>query len=223
MGCSAVGYCSKECQRADWSGKNGHKYVCQARRVSHAANPPSVHKAGVFVYIGGEGHSIPQDVAHVNVHPTVRAIEDWAFFRRLELKIVNLREGLEEIGQAAFGECTSLHEILIPPAVKAIKRQAFLRCSQMTTVILGKGLEEIREAAFGQCSLLHEILIPHTIKSIKEATFLRCSQMTKVFLGEGLEEIGVDAFCECTSLQEISISPPPSKRLRTRHSCSVRS
>jgi hypothetical protein len=84
-------------------------------------------------------------VARVNVHPTIRATEDRAFYQRSELKIVNLGEGLEEIGAEAFGECTSLQEILIADAVKAMKDRAFAWCFQMTIVVLGKGLEEIGE------------------------------------------------------------------------------
>jgi hypothetical protein len=38
---------------------------------------------------------------------------------------VILGEGLEEIGEAAFAECTSLHEISTPHAVKALKKAAF--------------------------------------------------------------------------------------------------
>ncbi|KAL3811301.1 hypothetical protein ACHAXA_007163 [Cyclostephanos tholiformis] len=38
-GCSSVGYCSKSCQRADWSGRDGHKSVCRAGRESCAADP----------------------------------------------------------------------------------------------------------------------------------------------------------------------------------------
>jgi predicted esterase len=38
-GCSSVGYCSKSCQRADWSGRDGHKSVCRAERIYRAADP----------------------------------------------------------------------------------------------------------------------------------------------------------------------------------------
>jgi hypothetical protein len=66
----------------------------------------------------------------------------------MQLMIVHLGEGLEEIGENAIRECTSLHEILIPPAVKAIKIGAFNGCSQLTIVNGGEGLEEIGANAF---------------------------------------------------------------------------
>jgi hypothetical protein len=80
---------------------------------------------------------------------------------------VNLGDGLEEIGEAAFRECTSLHEILIPHAISAIntiKDYAFFDCSQLITVILDARLEEMGVNAFRECTLLHEILIPKAVK-----------------------------------------------------------
>ncbi len=135
----------------------------------------------------------------------VKAIEQDAFQGCLQLTIVNLGEGLEEIGRGAFQSCMSLHEIVIPPTVKAIKEAAFFFCKQLTVVNLGEGLEEIGGDAFYECSSLHEIIIPPAVKAIKEYTFHRCSQLTTVNLGEGLQKIGKKAFWECASLQSITI------------------
>jgi hypothetical protein len=61
---------------------------------------------------------------------------------------VILGEGLEEIGEAAFGECISLHEIFIPPAVTVIEDSAFQSCSSLTSVVFCDEIEEFvsREA-----------------------------------------------------------------------------
>jgi hypothetical protein len=75
-----------------------------------------------------------------------------AFDGCLQLAIVILSEGLEEIGVRALYECTSLREIVIPPAVRVIKNWAFCFCRQLTIVVLGKGVEEIGEYAFPQCT-----------------------------------------------------------------------
>ncbi len=56
---------------------------------------------------------------------------------------VILGEGLEEIGEGIFCECTSLQEILILQTFKMIEEEAFYHCSQLKTVKLGDGLEEI--------------------------------------------------------------------------------
>jgi hypothetical protein len=52
-------------------------------------------------------------------------IKDGAFYSCSQVTNVILGEGLEEIGVAAFGECSSRHEILTPNDVMAVKDGAF--------------------------------------------------------------------------------------------------
>jgi hypothetical protein len=53
-------------------------------------------------------------------HSSVRAIQNRAFHKRRQLRIVILNKELEEIGVRAFQNCTSLEEIVIPDAVRGI-------------------------------------------------------------------------------------------------------
>lgn len=57
-----------------------------------------------------------------------------------QLTVVSFGDELEENGQAALTDSTSLREIFIPPAVKAIKEE-FHQCSQLTIVNLDKGTD----------------------------------------------------------------------------------
>ena len=190
--------------------------ISQARRISSAADP-IVRKVGDIVHKRGKLVRL----FSVNVHPTVRAIEDEAFCRWSHLTTANLGEGLEEIGVAAFYECSSLQEIKIPTAVKAIEDYTFCRCSQMTAANLGEVVEEIGVGAFYECSSLQEIKIPHTVKAIKDFAFCGCSNLTTATLDKGLGEIGKGAFSQCNSLQEI-ILPPALKAIKefTFYQCS---
>ena len=99
-----------------------------------------------------------------------------------------LGEGLEEIRERAFRECTSLREILIPPAVKVMKGWAFSKCSQLTDVILGEGLEEIGVGAFARCTSLHRLVIPLSVRRIHKKAFFRCSSLTSVVFCNDIEE-----------------------------------
>lgn len=54
----------------------------------------------------------------------------------LSLKTVILGEGLEEIDEQEFRECTSLHDISIPSTVKTINNSAFRGSSRLTNVVL---------------------------------------------------------------------------------------
>jgi hypothetical protein len=60
---------------------------------------------------------------------------------------VELSDGLEEIGEGAFYECTSLHAIAIPRSVKVIDEDAFSCCSELTSV---EFCEEIEEFVSGE-------------------------------------------------------------------------
>ncbi len=105
-------------------------------------------KREYFVYNGQEGDDVPEDVIRVRVHPSVRAIKDWAFWGRRGLAIVILNNGLEEIGYQDFFGCTSLGRIAIPDAVRAIKDGALHDCFGMKSATLGDRLEEIGEDIF---------------------------------------------------------------------------
>ena len=100
------------------------------------------NEGGNFIYNGEELEEIPRGVTHVKVHPSVKAVKDWPFLHCTQYTTVNLSEELEEIGNAAFSECTSLYEIVISPAVKVLKQGTFNGCTQLTNVNLGEGIGE---------------------------------------------------------------------------------
>ncbi len=59
-------------------------------------------KEAYFIYTGQVRADIPRDVIRVRVHPSVRVVKDWAFCECLQLAIVDLGNGLEEIGAWAL-------------------------------------------------------------------------------------------------------------------------
>ena len=161
-----------------------------------------------FVYYEWmEEGDIPEDVTHVRIHSSVRAIKNYAFYDRRQLRIVILNDELEEIGVWAFSSCESLEEIIIPNAVREITVNAFGKCSGMTRVTLGDGLEEIGRYAFAYCESVEEIVVPPAVKTIKFKAFFNCTGLTRVTLGSGLEEIEGEAFENCTSIEHILIPP----------------
>jgi len=97
-----------------------------------------------------------------------------------------LNDGLEEIGDRAFGRC-ALVRINIPPSVRAIKDHAFRNCSGLTTVILNDGLEEIWRGAFGGCAF-ESIVIPPTVRAIGNDAFEDCSNLTYVHFCDEIKE-----------------------------------
>ncbi len=97
-------------------------------------------------------------MTRVNVHPSIKAINNSALDGCSQLTAMNGGEGLEENGEHAFRESTLLHDILISPTIKVITDWVYNGCSQLTTVNGGEGLEEIRVGTFYECTSLQEIL-----------------------------------------------------------------
>jgi hypothetical protein len=140
------------------------------------------------VYTGQARSDIPWDVIHGRVHPSVRRIKAWAFVGCLQLAIVILGKGVEEIRACEFYGCTLLREIVIPPAIRVIERLTFNAYSGLTIVVLGKGLVEIEEYAFCNCTSLQRIVIPPLIRAIHEKAFNECLQLTNVCFCIEIEE-----------------------------------
>ena len=74
-----------------------------------------------FIIYYGQG-SIPKDATGIRVHPAVRVIPEWAFDQCLALTNAELPERLEELGEGAFRQCTSLRAIIIPKLSFASER-----------------------------------------------------------------------------------------------------
>jgi hypothetical protein len=151
-----------------------------------------------FVYHEGmEEYDVPEDVTHVRIHSSVRAIGDGAFYDRRLLRIVILNEELEEIGEWAFQYCESLEEIVIPNAVRAINERAFCYCCGLTRVTLGDGLEEIGAWSFGYCESMEEIVIPPAVRDIHDTAFVECRNLTRVRFCDEIEK-----FVSCVAMRE---------------------
>ncbi len=83
-------------------------------------------------------------------------------------------EGVTEIGEGAFLECSSLTEITIPESVTEIGRDAFYRCSSLTQVNIPENVTKIEVSAFSECKNLEKILIKNSkTNEIEELNLLQ--------------------------------------------------
>lgn len=63
-------------------------------------------------------------------------------------------DGVESIGEMAFGNCEGLIDVIIPDSVKSIGSAAFKGCSGLTGVIIPSGVTDIGDEAFADCEKL---------------------------------------------------------------------
>lgn len=88
------------------------------------------------------------------------------------LTTVTLLEGVEEIGQGAFGNCRELVEISFPSTLKSIGYQAFYGDISLTDLTFQSGLESIGDQAFDACYRIHDVVLPDTVTSFGEDCFI---------------------------------------------------
>jgi len=155
---------------------------------------PFVYKLGV---------EVPHDVIFVAVHHSIKILPDEVFLGRRCLKEVMLPEGLEAIGEGAFGNCSSLERINFPSTLIKIGTYAFYVCLSLKEVQLPERLEEIGSRAFRNCVSLERINFPSSLIKIGTCAFYECQSLKEVALPEGLKEIWFRAFWDCVSLERI--------------------
>ena len=158
-----------------------------------------------FLYAGQPIEEIPRDITHLRIDPSVKKIGDHAFMGCEQLVVVELCEGLLQIGERSFSGCKSLRSMKVPSTVKRIGNYAFANCEQLVEVELSEGLEYIEANAFYLCKSLKRFKVPSTVKTIGAQAFANCEQLVEVELREGLEEIEEDAFKNCKSLECMKI------------------
>ena len=91
---------------------------------------------------------------------SVRTIEAEAFMRS-RLTGIELKEGLEEIGEDAFS-LTSLLKVRIPETVRSIQSEAFAGCENLKEVYISSGVEHFGENIFGRNVWYQKRLYVHT-------------------------------------------------------------
>ena len=132
--------------------------------------------------------------------------EDWHSTKYTNaIEKVIIIEGITNIGEYAFEECSSLESITIPEGVTSIGSNVFDGCSSLTNIIIPEGVTNIEMNAFKECSSLESIEIPTSITSIGNYAFYGCSSLTNIAIPEEVRSIGEDAFERCSSLIEINI------------------
>jgi len=103
----------------------------------------------------------------------------WADYSA-DITTVIIENGVTNIGDFVFQDCSALTEVTIPASVTSIGNDAFKKCYQLASVTIPDGVETIGSNAFLGCSSLTAINIPASVTSIGEAVVAFCTALQAI-------------------------------------------
>lgn len=143
-----------------------------------------------------------------------------------------ISDGVTNIVEKAFYNCTNIDSVVIPDSVTKIGNAAFnytayynnkanwdngvlysgkyvldaKRSEVNGTCIIKDGTVCIADAAFYNCSNMTGIIMPDTITKIAYSAFENCSGLTEVEIPKGITHIDGAAFAGCGNLTKVTLS-----------------
>ena len=131
-------------------------------------------------------------------------VED-AFFQCSALTSVEIPNSVTSIGNQAFYKCTSLTSVEFPNGVTSIGNSAFRLCSALTSVEIPNSVTSIGSNAFANCLALTSVTIPDSVTSMGNGVFYTCSALTSVTIPDGVTNLGKTMFASCTGLTSVTL------------------
>lgn len=123
-----------------------------------------------------------------------------------KIKTVVVENGVKNIGNLAFMNCTNLATVKIAGSVSSVGFLSFANCRKLTNISLPNNLTSIQSFAFMNCKKLSKVTIPNSnVKmNIQSAVFLGCSSLKSINIPKQVNKIGDGAFC-CPNLAKITV------------------
>jgi len=143
-------------------------------------------------------------IRKITLHGLIRKIGTGAFYNS-GVTTVEMRDGIREIGFAAFSYCNRLTELQLPKTLLVIDDKAFYDCA-LTEITIPGSVTEIRHETFAFCKNLKKVVLQDGIKRIEADAFRYCGRLTEIDLPDSVTEIDANAFRGCHALK-INASP----------------
>ena len=122
----------------------------------------------------------------------------------MDLKSVEIQDGVTNIGKDAFSRCRNLTNITLPESLTSIDENAFYGCGSLTNITIPDSVTSIGSSAFDGCISLTDIRIPHGVTRLI-GTFASCTRLTSITIPDSVTRIDGHAFYHCTGLTSIMI------------------
>lgn len=124
-------------------------------------------------------------------------------------------EGVEQIENGAFQECSNLTKVEIPASITEISDGEFDKCSSLTEIqVSKKNLKYSSDSGIlynkEKTELVRYVngkngdcILPDGIVNIRNSAFQNCDKLIKIVIPASVEKIGRDVFNYCESLTHI--------------------
>ena len=121
-----------------------------------------------------------------------------------EVKTVMIENGVTNIGEYAFFDCSALTNITIPGSVKYIGFYAVYGCRSLLSITIPEGVTALGPSALSNCGLI-SVTLPESLTSIGAGAFGSCFDLKNVSIPNAVTSIGSSAFSYCIALTSITI------------------
>jgi len=164
------------------------------------------------VKIGNNVKSIPEGTFDwstlriAEIGDGVETIGDDAFYYCEALSYVKFGKGIKEIGDKAFFCCREMQSVIDLPSVITIGDEAFIYCKYAKGIILGNDLKTIGDNAFKDVCDYKVLDLPDSLESIGEGAFEANYSLEEVRCGKGLKTIGKGAFSDNAILKKVTLN-----------------
>ena len=122
------------------------------------------------------------------------------------IKKVVVEEGITNLGNYAFRNCSSLVEATLAESVTTIGAYAFSYCTSLAKVNIPVSVSTIGRYAFYNCNKMQEIIFPAGLTAIGNYTFYQCKSLEKVTsLATTAPTLGDKAFAQIPATAPITV------------------
>ena len=125
-----------------------------------------------------------------------------------DITSVTITDGVTNVGNHSFEQCTSLTTVTIGDDVETIGTFAFSECGdQFTTLTLGNSIRTIGNQAFASNRGITGFTLPSTLETIGNYAFIHNNAITTLTIPSNVTSIDVDAFYDWKAVTDVYCYP----------------
>lgn len=161
----------------------------------------TISGSGNVTYMGWE--NLRSEIKKVVIEDGITNITDGSFYQCTNLTSVTIPDSVTYIGFRAFYECKKLKSVTLPENLQSLGDYAFMHCESITAITIPEKLTVIPRMAFCGCVSLKEINLPDSLTEIVNGAFQNCTALKTIHFPASLQVLGDYAFSGCTGLKKL--------------------